>query len=58
VAVVEYKRPGRQHFKPVGALPELKSRMFPSALAALAYEETRDLISYRLTVAGGASNPF
>lgn len=42
----------------IDALPELKSRMFPSALAALNAEETRDLIAFRVTVAGARQNPF
>lgn len=42
----------------IDAIPELKSRMFPSALAALNAEETREMISYRMTVAGSKKNPF
>jgi general secretion pathway protein A len=42
----------------IDALPELKSRMFPSALAALNADETREVISFRMTVAGARQNPF
>ncbi len=37
---------------------ELKSRMFPSALAALSREETEAMIQFRWTVAGGKKQPF
>lgn len=42
----------------IDAIPELKSRMFPSALAALNAEETREMIQFRMTVAGTKTNPF
>lgn len=42
----------------IDALPELKSRMFPTALAALNADETHEMIGYRMTVAGAKSNPF
>lgn len=42
----------------IDALPELKSRMFPSALAALNADETREVIAFRMTVAGAKDNPF
>ena len=42
----------------IDAIPELKSRMFPSALAALDAHDTDEMIAYRLTVAGAATNPF
>ena len=42
----------------IDALPELKSRMFPSALAALNADETREVIAFRMTVAGAKLNPF
>lgn len=42
----------------IDAIPELKSRMFPSALAALNADETREMISFRMTVAGAKRNPF
>jgi general secretion pathway protein A len=38
--------------------PELKSRMFPSALAALSRDETEAMIQFRWTVAGGKKLPF
>lgn len=38
--------------------PELKSRMFPSALAALSRDETEAMINFRWTVAGGKKHPF
>lgn len=37
---------------------ELKSRMFPSALAALSRAETEAMIQFRWTVAGGKQPPF
>lgn len=42
----------------IDAIPELKSRMFPSALAALNPDETREMIQFRMTVAGAKQNPF
>lgn len=42
----------------IDAMPELKSRMFPSALAALGADETLEMMTYRLAVAGGKENPF
>lgn len=42
----------------IDAIPELKSRMFPSALAALNADETREMINFRMTVAGAKGNPF
>ena len=42
----------------IDAIPELKSRMFPSALAALNADETREMIQFRMTVAGTKVNPF
>ncbi len=42
----------------IDAIPELKSRMFPSALAALDARDTEDLIAFRMTVAGANLNPF
>ncbi len=42
----------------IDGIPELKSRMFPSALAALDAHDTEDMIAYRMTVAGAAVNPF
>lgn len=42
----------------IDAIPELKSRMFPSALAALNADETREMINFRMTVAGAKANPF
>jgi len=42
----------------IDALPELKSRMFPSALAALNADETHEMIQFRMTVAGAKDNPF
>lgn len=42
----------------IDAIPELKSRMYPSALAALDAHDTEELIAYRMTVAGAARNPF
>jgi general secretion pathway protein A len=42
----------------VDAIPELKSRMFPSALAALNADEVREMINFRMTVAGAKNNPF
>jgi general secretion pathway protein A len=38
--------------------PELKSRMYPSALAALNREDTKELIAFRWFVAGGKELPF
>ena len=38
--------------------PELKSRMFPSALAALTKDDTEALIQFRWQVAGGDQHPF
>ncbi len=42
----------------IDAIPELKSRMFPSALAALDAHDTEDMIAFRMTVAGASTNPF
>jgi general secretion pathway protein A len=42
----------------IDEIPELKSRMFPSALAALNASETSDLIQFRMTVAGAKENAF
>lgn len=42
----------------IDAIPELKSRMFPSALAALNPDETNEMIDFRMTVAGTKDNPF
>lgn len=42
----------------IDAIPELKSRMFPSALAALNADETSEMIQFRMTVAGAKENPF
>ncbi len=42
----------------IDAVPELKSRMFPSALAALDAHDTEDMIAFRMTVAGANENPF
>lgn len=42
----------------IDALPELKSRMFPSALAALDARDTEEMIAFRMTVAGANANPF
>lgn len=38
--------------------PELQSRMFPSALAALNAEDTTDMIAWRFRTAGGTRHPF
>ncbi len=38
--------------------PELKSRMFPSALAALNAEDTADMVAWRFRTAGGDKHPF
>lgn len=38
--------------------PELKSRMFPGALAALSPTETEAMIQFRWTIAGGKKHPF
>ncbi len=38
--------------------PELQSRMFPSALAALSAEDTTDMIAWRFRTAGGRRHPF
>jgi len=38
--------------------PELKSRMFPSALAALTKDDMEGLIQFRWQVAGGDRHPF
>ena len=38
--------------------PELKSRMFPSALASLTREDVGAMIQYRWHVAGGERHPF
>lgn len=42
----------------IDAIPELKSRMFPSALAALDVRDTEHMIAYRMTVAGATAIPF
>lgn len=42
----------------IDALPELKSRMFPSALNSLNALETAQMIEYRMTVAGRPGAPF
>jgi general secretion pathway protein A len=42
----------------IDAIPELKSRMFPSALAALSASETAEMMVYRLRVAGADASPF
>lgn len=38
--------------------PELKSRMFPSALAALNAEDTAEMVAWRFRTAGGEKHPF
>jgi general secretion pathway protein A len=38
--------------------PELQSRMFPTALAALNAEDTAEMIAWRFRTAGGQDHPF
>ncbi len=38
--------------------PELKSRMFPAALASMTYQDTESMIAFRWQVAGGSALPF
>jgi general secretion pathway protein A len=38
--------------------PEIKSRMYPAALAALNREDMEEMIRFRWTVAGGKTFPF
>lgn len=42
----------------IASYPELKSRMFPSALAALSAEDMADMIAWRFRTAGGEKLPF
>jgi general secretion pathway protein A len=42
----------------IGGFPELKSRMFPTALAALNVEDTAEMIAWRFQMAGGQELPF
>ncbi len=42
----------------IARMPELKSRMFPSALAELSAENTIDMINWRFRTAGGDIVPF
>jgi general secretion pathway protein A len=42
----------------IDRLPELKSRMYPSALTAFNRHDTEEMISFRWFVAGGKSLPF
>ena len=42
----------------IAEFPELKSRMFPTALAALNVEDTAEMIAWRFRLAGGEKLPF
>ena len=42
----------------IAGFPELKSRMFPTALAALNAEDTAEMVSWRFRTAGGTAVPF
>jgi general secretion pathway protein A len=42
----------------IDSYPELKSRMFPSALAALNAQDTAEMIAWRFRTAGGSTLPF
>ena len=42
----------------IEAFAELKSRMFPSALAALSRQQTEEMVGWRFQVAGGKKHPF
>lgn len=42
----------------IDRFPELKSRMYPSAIAALTRHDTESMISFRWFVAGGKELPF
>jgi general secretion pathway protein A len=42
----------------IDRFPELKSRMFPTALSALSAEDTAEMIAWRFRTAGGSILPF
>jgi general secretion pathway protein A len=42
----------------IESFPELKSRMFPAALAAFTHDDTEKMIAFRWQVAGGNALPF
>jgi general secretion pathway protein A len=42
----------------IASFPELKSRMFPTGLAALNVEDTAEMIAWRFRTAGGEAHPF
>ena len=42
----------------IAKYPELQSRMFPSALAALSAEDMAEMIAWRFRTAGGRRHPF